>query len=61
MLTRAEDYRFVRPDADAFQGGAHPFGGRQLGVVAAILVPATFAIDAVERADFSFFGQQIDP
>lgn len=27
ILKRAEDYRFVEPDADAMEGGAHPFSG----------------------------------
>ena len=27
LLKRAEDYRFVVPDADAMEGGAHPFSG----------------------------------
>lgn len=27
LLKRAEDYRFVEPDDDAMEGGAHPFSG----------------------------------
>ena len=40
--------------------GVHFDGGGYHSVIAAILVPATFTIDAVEVAYFAFFGHEVD-
>ncbi len=39
---------------------AYLFGRGELGVVAAVAVPAAFAVDAVEVAYFSFFREEVD-
>jgi hypothetical protein len=44
----------------SFQGFAHLLCRGQLGVVTTILIPTTFAINAVESANLTLFRQQID-
>jgi len=39
---------------------AYLFGRGERGVVASVAVPAAFAVDAVEVAEFAFFGEQVD-
>jgi len=66
LAVSGEGYRIYRRSVKeqageaAFEGGAHLGSRREAGVPAPVLVPAAFAIDAVERAYLAVLGEEVD-